>query len=508
MKTNKFKSRIIRYGIAATLLFATVQANAQMQLTLDPAKSNGFTTWTDDVVSTTLSIYEKVGSSYNLVTQKSTANNYIRIDPAYFNTPNYYYKLVGTKANNSTVETGYVPALPVGGTGYLEHGKKVCNGKTYAYELVAFENSSSANIRLKAEATNNYYNTDNLIWIPYFQAIDQTTWNAIPIGHPYKSSTYKKVNIAPYLDSANFFDKMNNPVAEGWLVEKQFDQFIHFNTASTRSTADFPINLNPNLTGPGSSWVGFFNTYVDTLTFNGTPDTTVFVNYIPSGLECVSSYSLPDPVTDTSITDPGMNWNEWVEAQHEYIRELEGAIGTGGGTLATADLEDLIHTIYIDDANGGVYTTGVTFKKHNAEPYINLVKNGNQLDVHSVGSVIPAGLYEVIVYSNKGKILPLYMDVKYAIPFSPLKDYAKVQITPNPILLNDLTLKIENKKPLPVTVKLYDINGTLLQTDSFTMTTNRLTKHYNISTYSLPSNQIIAKVIFADNSFITVTGMR
>jgi hypothetical protein len=497
------RSCILRCGMTAFLLVGTCQANAQMELKLDPAKSNGFTTWEDEFVSTTLSIYEKVGDKFNLIVHKTTTTDYIRIDPIYFNTPDYYYKIVGTNADNTTAETGYVPALPPGGTGYLEHGKKVCNGKSYAYELIAFENNVSANIRLKADYTNNYYDPNTLVWIPYFQAIDQTTWNAMSSSHPYKSNQYKQVNIANYIDDANFFDKMNNPVTCGWLVEKKFDQFIHFCTASTRSTPNFPINWSPPLTGVGSSWVGFFNTYLDTLTYNGIPDTLpYFAPTIPSGLECVLSYSLPDPIIDT-----GMNWNEWAVAYEESVRELEEAIGDGGGTLATAELEDLLHTIYIDD-NEDVYTTGITFKKYKADAYINLIKNENQLDVYSVGSSIPAGLYEVNVFCNKGKVLPLYMDVKYAIPFSPLKDYAEVQISPNPILSNDLNLKIDNKKSGNITVKLYDINGNLLNTDSFFMNAKLVTKHYDISTYSLPSNQIIAKVIFADDSFSSVIGMK
>jgi hypothetical protein len=295
---------------------------------------------------------------------------------------------------------------------------------------------------------------------------------------------------------------MNNPVTAGVLVEKKFDQFEVFNTASTVSTAGFPYTSVPNFTGGGTSWIGFFNDHVDPVTFNQVPDTTVFYTTVPTSLQCVVTYVLPDAPIDTS-----MNWNDWAVAYEESVRDLEDAITVGGGTLATADLEDLIHEIYVDDTEP-VYTTGVTFKKYKADPYINLVKNENQLDVYSVGSSIPAGLYEVTVFSNQGKVLPLYMDVKYAIPFSPLKDYAEVWISPNPILLNDLTLKIDNKKAGNITVKLYDMNGTLLNTDSFSMNAKLVTKHYDISAYSLPSNMIIAKVTFADNSYTTVTGIK
>ncbi|MNU60175.1 hypothetical protein D3C71_493580 [compost metagenome] len=506
MMKNKLRSNLLRYGIAAFLLANTFQTNAQLELNIDPAKSNGFTTWKETMVSSTLSIYEKVGSSYNLITSQTTTKDYIRIDPVYFNTPNYYYRIVGTRADNSTTETGYVPALPVGGTGYIEYGAKVCNGESYAYELLAFGNDASSNVRLKAQSTEYYYDPSNLTWIPYFQPVSNSVWTAMPGTHPYKTAAYKVVPIANYLihlgDTVRYFDKQNNPVIDGYLVEKRFDQFEKYHTASTRMTADFPYNTSPNLTGPGSSWVGFFNSYVDTLTYN-TPSFSAG-NFVPTtvtGLECIESYTLP---TDSG---PGPIWVGWVDSMHKVIHDLEVEIENGFGSLGTSELEDLIHTIHIDSTDD-IYVTGVTFKKYNATPYINLVKNGNTLDVHSVGSSIPAGLYEVNVFSNIGKVIPLYIDVKYAIPFSPLKNYATVSIAPNPIISNDLTVNIKNKKTGNISVKLYDINGNLLHTNSFKMTQKEVTKHYDISSYTLPSNQIIVKVSFLDGSFISVTGIR
>ena len=504
---RELKRKALRYGLAALLFANTWQVQAQtLDLTLNPARSNGFAAWNEDVVSSTLFVYEKVGSVYNLVTQTTTSNKYVRISPEYFNTPNYYYRIVGTRANSTTVETGYVPALPEGGSGYTELERKVCNGKWYAYEFAAFTLTGSNNVILRAESTNHFYDPNTLVWFPYFQAIDSATWSAIPSGHPYKAVSggvqqYRHINLASFAHEGGFFDRMNNPVANGWLVEKKFDEFIHFQTASTRPAASFPITFSPPMTGVGSSWVGFFNNYLDTNTFNGTPAVTVFAPTIPAGLECVDAYTLPDPVEDDDS-----NWNEWVTSYQEAVRDLEAAIAFGGGAMATAELEDLIHTIFIDTTED-VYTTGITFKKHNADQYINLTRDGNELDVHSVGSSIPAGLYEVNVFSNKGIVVPLYMDIKYAVPFSPLKDYADLLITPNPIVSNDLTLRIRSSKPGPVTVRLYDINNNLLYRQSVPMSVEEIYKHFDITWYTLPSNQIIVKVSFADGSYLSVTGV-
>lgn len=508
MMKNKLRSNMLRYGVAAFLFATTFQTNAQLELGIDPAKSNGYTTWKETMVSSTLSIYEKVGSSYNLITSQTTTKDYIRIDPIYFNTPNYYYSIVGTRADNSTTSTGYVPALPTNYEPGTPVGTKECNGESYAYEFYAFKDAGSENVRLKARSTDYYYNPSTLTWIPHFQPVSNSVWTAMPGTHPYKTAAYKVVPIANYLinlgDTVRYFDKQNNRVTDGYLVEKRFDQFEKYHTATTPSTASFPYYSSPNLTGSGSSWVGFFNNYVDTSTYN-TPSFSAS-NFVPTtvtGLECIESYTLP--------TDPGPGpvWVRWVDSLHKMIYDLETEIENGFGSLGTSELEDLIHTIQIDSTDS-IYITGVTFKKYNSDAYIKLIKNGNTLDVHSIGSPISAGLYEVNVFSNTGKVIPLYIDVKYAIPTSPIKDYVTVSIAPNPIISNDLTLNIKNKKKgsIGVSVKLYDLTGHPLHTSSFKMTTKEVTKHYDISSYTLPSNQIIVKVTFLDGSFKTVTGIR
>lgn len=502
MIKNSLRSRMLRYGIGLFALANTLQANAQLELTLQPEKSMGFAAWEEPVVSSTLSIYEKEGSSYKLITSETTNQNYIRIDSVYFNTPNYYYRIVGTQSDNSTLETGYVPALPIGGTEYAELDVKVCNGKSYAYELVAFQNEASNNVRLKARSTDNFYDPNTLVWIPYFQAIAKVNWNLTPTLHPYKFQ-HKSVILNGFVNSTTlFYDKMGAPVTDGYLVEKRFDQFGNFNTASTVYSADFPITITPTFTGLGG-WIDFFNTHVDVSTYNTAPINWGYYSLTtaPSGLECIEPYG-PPPVPDL-----GESWIEWYKKYRKLVLDMEKEILTGGGMLTSVDLEDIIHTVYVDDTDE-VYTTGVMFKKFKADPYINLVKNGNSLDVHSASSTIPAGLYEVNVFSNTGSVLPLYIDLKYGIPISPLKDYATVSITPNPIVGNDLTVNIKNRKAGAVTVELYDINGNLVHTDGFTMTEKEVDKHYDIIGYRLPSDLVVVKVSFMDGSFTTLTGTR
>lgn|GEM_PF-4984608 len=496
----------------AFLLAGSANAYSQtLELEMDPAKCGGYTAWDGGAVSATVSVYEKVGSVYNLVNQETTSKKYARINPRYFNSPNYYYKIVITKPDLTTDETIYVPAVPIGYTGPSEIARKKCNGRWYAYDLVAYE-ITPGTTGIYVDGANNYYDAANLLWVPYYQAIDATTWSVMssvtpthPVMHPYASGAlgvYDKRALVALPHGSGYYDRNGAGVSNGWLIEKKYDEFNHFDASHTLAAADFP-DISVPLTGMGSSWIGFFNSHIDGSSYNGGSFPTVpgpFATTVPTGLECVAPYLLPpDPVLDS-----GSNWNDWVTEYKELVHDLESAIGVGGGGVTTKDVEDMIHTVFID-SDEVVFTQGVNFRKYKSENYINLTRSGNGLEVYNA-TTIPAGLYEVTVYSNTDKILPLYIDVKYPIPFAPLKDYASILITPNPIIANDLTLNIKNSKPGNVTVRLYDMNNTLLHTDAFNMTAKELNKHYDITSYTLPSNQIIVKVSFADNSYLTTIG--
>jgi len=301
MKT-KFKHLAVILTMGGVIFSSSVIAqNPQLNSKIDPLHSNGYMYWDDISTGDYLVEIEQEDINGILTPIKSfiIKDNWFKLDKEILNLPNAHIT-INTYENGVT--TDYGDAIITVPPGHLPDSllcSAICNGTntSYAYKLNLWEDGNTGVRRMQFSGATNYYDPTTQEYVPFYQPISQSVWNqiaSIPFPfHPYARPTgtqgifaYKKIQITSS-NPNTYFDVMNNPVTDGYLVEKKTDEFRIFRGVST--TAEPSTNLCSLPVNTSATWVDFFQLYHDETQVFPTnySDTLYFGN--PDELTCAQS---------------------------------------------------------------------------------------------------------------------------------------------------------------------------------------------------------------------------
>lgn len=452
-----------------------------------------------------------------LIGTKSTNNNYTRLDLSYLSTPNIYYSISAFNNGNGTlISTGDVIILaPPGGLGEEVCSSK-CNGKSYAWKLSYVTAPNNGPGKMTLNSTVDYYDNLTGIVTPFWQAVGQWNYELMEdIQHPYTEIadnysgtgpiiyTYKHKPITASLLTlmGPLFDKNNNPVYDGYLIEKKMDQFSYMETSGTK--ADPGIGYCSFET---NAWMNFYNTYNDPSTnLQPNADYLFFAPTLPTQLLCEPGGSLGGGSGGSGISEH-YEWNQIISDWFDCVWEN---YENGPTNNYIWECTDLLLTV------NGNSITGFEFEQID-KPALNPsgslivgINNDGSTNILSQVGQIGTGLYNVYVYTINGKMLSSVYEIPEKIATKRSRDYVKLEIAPNRIENDVLKFKISSEKDLPVTITVHKLNGQLIHNETTSLSkVIDLQREIALSNGSTPYNQIRVTLTFADGSSIQQTAIK
>ncbi len=520
--------------LTLTLLFLIgfQKFNAQNNITLatDPTKTMGYTYW--EPVSGASSYEVKtfapsVNEENLLLSTSLTQSNFFQFDPLFLMVPGANFEInalntngtvIGSSDNIDCVSVGWLAADWL----CYEH----CNGVSYAYRITSYQSYQwladgtigPDEIYLEVSNAPHYQNPNIALQIPYWQAISATAWLNLQVNyssHPYvnaalsPSGPYYTMPISNAPNSGPFYDISNTPVVEAnsILIEKKMDQFQHFGTASTAGSG---LLLGSTVCGMPFNGVG--NTWVNYINSNGLSNVTMptapnaFTGTIVTALEC--NPSINGSVYDTNTGQYDGYWGEWLSEVYDELFIVDDLLDGMGTTINWENLTELVEGLGdIDLGAVGGEIVGVSINSLNLDEnrIVEFVKYdlGESLRLKEANKELSPGLYGMYIYTSTGEALPFFFEINAEIPIPDDKDFVEVEIAPNPVQGNDLTLFFNSTKELNSNIFVHNMYGEILFSDSYVISdgANDMV-HFDLSDKSTPLNQVIVTVIFPDGSVI------
>lgn len=485
MKKITFALLFIGGGIAFKSL-----AQTSIQQITDPTKAQGYVCWQPVENATSYKIeYFDQSNPNNIILTLTTEVAYLKTDPAIYQTPGFGYKIValqGTSVIGSTDPNYQPPGAPEDETVC----QKICNGTSYAFGYNAFAEKhytgeldgngqpeyTLGNVRLETETAYREYDPANGITLPFYQAMSYSAYNALPQGHPY---TISQANTAsgydydhiplPLNHEGVYLDAYNSPVQSGWLIEKRFDQFEPFIGTFTSTTADAGMNIcSADVTGSGSTWINFFNSYVDASGVQFWPAANPFTGTTTTGnnddiMECYGQW---ENVVDGGVDDE--DWHHWwenlVDAVADDQSELAGINGNNGNLSWTDFTSVYADLLTLNSASGESVGSIVFTNLHDPSQQAVLYKDrNNTLVVDRSSSALSNDAYRITLLSDQGSIMPLYSEITKSTPVPQTKDFSTLRIYPNPIQNGELVFDISAQGESSFQFFVHNTNGTLIK---------------------------------------------
>ncbi len=488
-------------------------ANTQIKQLIDPAVSRGYLTWVNVPTATSYKLeFFLNDASSTQIAQFEFDKNYIKVDPLLFTIPNIAYTITAL-SNNSTIvstTTNVVNKLPVNPTTWVDDCSYTCNGRTYAWKLTAGGRAEiPAEERLQLSNVYQYYDAESGVATPYWQAMSTSSYNSLPGGHPYKQQTFTGIdeqylyrrmliNSSMFSGPTPYRDKFNNPVSDGFLIEKKLDEFTHLNGSMTVETA--VPNTDICAVNDINYWKNFFNQYVDLNPVNIPSSVEPFAYTVPVGVECLETYDHTG-VTSGDVLDN--DWNAWVKELYESVDYTEEAIGSssssGHGKLFNeliSQFNQLLNTSFSGDSVSFIVLESID-KRNFSEAIIKKDVNGYYL-LYSTG-LFQKGLYNISFRSAKGNVFPTVFKISSDLVVTQLKEDVDVIAYPNPIVNDQLNLKIDSKQALLARLLLSDNEGNLIINEEIKLKNGISNYTYDLSSIK-NSNYLVLNVVYPDGS--------
>lgn len=327
--------------------FISLGQNSIQELT-EPTKSRGYISWmpVTNANNYQINFYDLSNSNSNILSL-STNYNYIKLDPLILHLPNVYY-VISALDNSSQIiyssNPNYNVVNPEGDPVYDVQCEKVCNGKTYAYKMTGQKKELDDNINplgpMQILAQEAYAFQDEVtgVYVPLYQAMSQTVFDGLSQYHPYKQ--YYPYNYTGYtyvtLPTGHpgvYYDAAGDPVDKGLLISKKMDQFSYFDGKLTTESADAGYEIcGNNLSGAGNSWINFFNTYVQDVTYPTT--STAFSPFIMHNLQCVGAWEHTDENGNIEWGSGG-EWTDWITELIQDFAKDHHNLNNGNNTGST-----------------------------------------------------------------------------------------------------------------------------------------------------------------------------
>lgn len=498
--------KIVSVTFGILLSAGTAVKAQQIEQFLNPATSRGYVMW-EEIPSATfykIKFFNTLDSTETAVAEFNVTNNYRKFDPLLFHVPNLAYTISAYSGGNllTSTTTPVVFNAPVGGQTWGEDCYFVCNGRTYSWKLTAggpVDNLSV--VRLALSSAYQYFDTVKGEAVPYWQAVSSTSYTALPSNHPYKQATtsgeplyQKKTIYANQIPSPNpYRDRWNNPVSDGYLIEKKLDEFTHLNGSITVGTAAPSTNICA--VSSIDYWKNFYNQYVDLSTVNLPASVEPFAPTVPVGVECLWTY-------DHTTVDPGdildNDWNEWVKELYKSIEDVETEIsgGEGGyfGDFALL-LNSLLEPAFSNDSIQGVTIRSIDTKKASAA----FKKNSRGLVLSDIKGKFDAGLYDIALWTSRGNVFPSVIEFSNTMERDLLKEEIGVVVYPNPIVKGALKFQTDAKQAVLARLLVADYLGNeVLDTE---ITIDEDITHFSFDlTGLISSNYLVFNIIYPDGS--------
>lgn len=293
-------------------------------------------------------------------------------------------------------------------------------------------------------------------------------------------------------------DKFNNPVSDGFLIEKKLDEFTHLNGSMTVETA--VPNTDICAVNDINYWKNFFNQYVDLNPVNIPSSVEPFAYTVPVGVECLETYDHTG-VTSGDVLDN--DWNAWVKELYESVDYTEEAIGSssssGHGKLFNeliSQFNQLLNTSFSGDSVSFIVLESID-KRNFSEAIIKKDVNGYYL-LYSTG-LFQKGLYNISFRSAKGNVFPTVFKISSDLVVTQLKEDVDVIAYPNPIVNDQLNLKIDSKQALLARLLLSDNEGNLIINEEIKLKNGISNYTYDLSSIK-NSNYLVLNVVYPDGS--------
>ncbi len=491
----------------------------------DPTSTGGYIAW--EVMSNANSyqistFYKDALGTYIPLSQTITSQNYFRFDPQAFQLPNSFYQIAALNSSGGTIDATDI--RPMGPSGYVEPDlvcQRICNGKSYAYRLQTMQSYTTLsdgtlnpnNKNMVIASQPHYQNATIGLKIPYWQAISLSAWNgaAYLSDHPYKSvlgwggsGNYLKVQISQSGLTGTFYDKSNTPVgSDGILVEKKFDQFIHFTGKFTPQNYLLPNNICSNsLNGIGSSWINTFNDGVSSVNYPTNPNP--FTGTIVHDLECIPATTTNPGGADTNTY--GGTWGGWLTNIYDQLFDFTIEVNPGG-PISWDDFSDAIEVLGNFDSGEGGVIVGVIVKSasRNENTFIEYTRNNlnDTLRIREASGDLQTGLYTMYVFTSTGEVLPHFFEISHEVPMPLDKAFVELTLAPNPIANKNLHLNINASKYMQANLLVNNMYGTLLYNQILNLndgTTEVIDT--DLTNAFIPMNQIVISLVLPDGSVI------
>ncbi|MBL4862258.1 MAG: hypothetical protein JKY09_04470 [Crocinitomicaceae bacterium] len=481
---------------------------------IKPSESSGYICWNKVPNANYVVHYYVKDQSGTMVCigTKTTDANYARLSKEVYAGQDSYYSISAyNTGNGSLIQTGDVQAYIVDG----EHPdilcERDCNGSTYAYNLKIYEKSDGGTYMRLGPAIRDYDEVNDIV-VPYYQAISASVYNQLLVSHPYRQSTgyfmgsngyepnyiYKHIQIDSDTPGGPFRDKQNNVVTDGWLVEKQMDQYAYMTGSSTTGHPNSDQCLDDVGINTGGSWTWFYNAYVDQSTWNQAPTSVEpFALEVPTQLVCDRTPPMGsgsgndggtlDPIFSNLFDDC---WDMFaVDAMQDMFDCIQGdpppcypgdispcPEDTPEPYITGFDIEPIDHS--------GTTVTGYFWDE---------LSNGQ---VESLKD----GLYRVRLYTNTSIVIPLVVEQRTASNI-PDKEHVKLVLTPTVVDNNVVKFKVSTEKDMNVTIVVRDLNGNIYHSENTQLyKTHDETREVLVNAGSVPQNQLRVKVICEDGT--------
>lgn len=504
----------ILIALSCSAVFGLHAQNTQISV-LIPWKSNGYISWEKVPQSTfKVNVYQLINNTYRLIESNSTGDNYFRFTSSYLMSSDLFYTIAVYDATGRLVNEGQPAAIgntpPPAEICYID-----CNGLRESYRLSFMQQSNGATTFLKATDDAGTHDPETGLYAPYYQAINEVSYNQFDPLHPYRYATaspsgliYQRdhIQITPNTPGGPYFDAQNNPVTNGWLVEKKMDKYLNFQGSNSGNYLSDISWCEANI----GSATTVYNQHVDPATVLPGPvgEQNWFLNHSGTTDQGLPIYIVPDALLCTA---------------NGY-----GGSGSGGGSIPYGELMDQMIDCFTvnmnpedpdygeiidclsdsnDDNSGGGFggtLSGVSFESIDKRFFLSMDNSHGPIRVKGTYGRMEPGLYRINTFLTDGRIIPLYR----VLGVKPLPERViDFDISPNTIQNSELKFGITANLDTPANILVQKLDGTTVHTESVTLVANTTLYRTIPVSGTIPYNQLRVSIILQDGTTIQKTAL-
>lgn len=510
---------MIALSLSLTAFNQEPETPSMLNSIINPSQSRGYICWNnfEGADEYLIRIYEvDVDGGYSIISETFTTKNYLSIGHDYLSDATKSYSISAYSRGEFIDEGDRTPFID--GEPAYELCERKCNGSTYAYKLTYLITPVGIDKMMLAPALNIVDNTND-IYTPFYQAVSASVYAAMEAdGHPYTVINgsgpagpiwdYEHVPIVTLggqVVGGPFYDKNNNVVTDGWLIEKKMDQFWHMNSGVT--TADPGAGICAATMTSGGGWMAFYNAYDDETLYDPLPSLAsveAFTNYVPTSLQCDLSGSggggwSPNP---GGVSEAWGNFINCVleDMAVQYVLDEEGNL-----VEAPINLDPCFEGV----TEPGTGVSGVVFEGLSEDFEDVVVTNGD--GGYTVVGELVAGLYNIHVFNDAGGVLSTVVEVTeedlIAAP-APISRAVDLVIAPNPIRDNMLLCFVTSTLETPMSIDVTNFYGELIYSSEEALSLDtEFRLELSVDPDAYPYGQIIINLTFPDGSTIQQIGL-